>query len=64
MSFENKKRKKKHIVTSQHARNIDLFIKKDHFVSSRLISSHFVFCRCASHNDKFVTRLSSVIRIV
>jgi hypothetical protein len=37
MSFENKRRKRKHIVTSQHARNIDLFIKR----------SHLVLCRCA-----------------
>ncbi len=54
MSFENKRRKKEHIVTSQHARNIDFSIEKD----------HLVFCRCASRNDKFVTRLSSATRIV
>ncbi len=38
MSFENQRRKKKHTVTSQHARNIDFFIEKDHFVSFRLLS--------------------------
>ncbi len=34
------------------------------YLSRKIISSHFVFCRCASHNDKFVTRLSSATRIV
>jgi hypothetical protein len=34
------------------------------FLLRKIISSHLVFCRCASRNDKFVTRLSSATRIV
>ncbi len=34
------------------------------YLLRKIISSHLVFCRCASANDKFVTRLSFAIRIV
>jgi hypothetical protein len=34
------------------------------YLSRKIISFHLVFCRCASHNDKFVTRLSFVTHII
>ncbi len=41
MFFENKRRKKEHIITSQHAKNIDLFIEKDHFDTISVHESSF-----------------------
>ncbi len=34
------------------------------YLSRKIISFHFICCRCARHDDKFVTRLSLVTRIV
>ncbi len=34
------------------------------YLSKKIISSHLVFCHCARHDDKFITRLSFVTRII
>jgi hypothetical protein len=56
--FSRTKDVKKSILLRHNMQKTSIYLLR------KIISYHFIFCRCASHNNKFVTRLSFVTRIV